>query len=139
MSRRRFPIRIGRRTRPLLLLFGVRGDNAYVDIDGELDARFGVYRLRTPVANLASCQRDGPWRWITAVGVRRSLRHGDVTFAGVHDGGVRIDFRQRVPWGPFRVPAFYVTVEDEAGFTAALRSHGVPERDPGTSQKAAPT
>ena len=33
MLARRFPIRLGKRSRPLLRLFGVRGENAYVDLD----------------------------------------------------------------------------------------------------------
>ena len=38
----RFPIRIGPRSRPLLLLFGVRERNSYVDLsDDALDAHFG--------------------------------------------------------------------------------------------------
>ena len=50
---RRFPIRIGRRSRPLLRLFGVRGDNAYVDLADDVDVRFGFFRVRTPVTNLS--------------------------------------------------------------------------------------
>ena len=42
MTPERFPIRIGRRSRFVLLLFGVRPANAYVDLgDDELDAYFG--------------------------------------------------------------------------------------------------
>jgi hypothetical protein len=126
---RRFPIRVGRRSRPFLLLFGVRGDNAYVDLDGELDARFGFFRVRTPVTNITSWAIEGPWPWITAIGVRRSVRHGDVTFGGNHKGGVRLDFRQPVSLGPARVPALYVTVEDLEGFAAAVAAHGIPGDD----------
>ena len=50
----RFPIRVGRRSWPVLMFFGVRQDNAWVDLDGDLDVRFGWYRFRTPVSNLAS-------------------------------------------------------------------------------------
>ena len=121
----RFPIRVGRRSRPLLLLFGVRGGNAYVDLDGELDARFGFFSVRTPVSNIASWRIEGPWLWITAIGVRMSIRHRDVTFGGTNRGGVRIDFKERVRLGFLGIPALYVTVEDLEGLTLALVEHGI--------------
>lgn len=129
MPHRRFPIRIGRRSRPLLRLFGVRDGNAYIDLDSELDARFGVYRVTTPVSNIASWRIEGPWLWITAIGVRTSIRHRDVTFGGSHRGGVRVDFKERVPFGFLRIPALYVTVEDLEGLAAALAALGIPGED----------
>ena len=130
MTATRFPVRLGQRSRPLLrLLFGVRADNAYVDLDDDLDARFGRFRVRTPVANVASWRIEGPWRWITAIGVRRSVRHGDLTFGGNHAGGVRIDFRERVRMSPFWIPALYVTVDDLDGLAAALATRGIPGED----------
>ena len=129
MPTQRFPIRLGRRSRPLLRLFGVRADNAYVDLDGELDARFGFYRVHTRLSNIASWRIEGPWAWITAIGVRTSLRHRDVTFGGSHRGGVRMDFKERVRFGLLRIPALYVTVEDLEGLAAALSGRGIPGED----------
>jgi hypothetical protein len=126
---RRFPFRVGRRSRPFLLLFGVRGDNAYVDLNDALDARFGFLRLRTPVSNITSWSIEGPWLWIMAIGVRRSVRHGDITFGGSHHGGVRVNFHDRPRLGPFRPPALYMTVEDLEGFAAALTALGLPGKD----------
>lgn len=125
----RFPIRLGRRSRLVLLLFGVRPHNAYVDLGDELVARFGFFRVRTPVQNLASWRIEGPWRWITAIGVRRSIRHDDVTFGGTHMGGVRIDFREPVHAMRMRIPALYVTVDDLEGFATALEARGLPGVD----------
>jgi len=129
MLARRFPIRLGKRSRPLLRLFGVRGENAYVDLDDQLDAHFGFFCVRTPVTNIASWRIEGPWLWITAIGVRTGLRHRDVTFGGSHRGGVRVDFKERVPFGLLRIPALYVTVEDLEGFAAALAEHGIAGED----------
>jgi hypothetical protein len=129
MEHRRFPIRIGRRSRPLLRLFGVRNGNAFVDLDGELDARFGFFRVSTPLSNIASWRIEGPWLWITAIGVRTSIRHRDVTFGGSHRGGVRVEFKERVRFGFLRIPALYVTVEDLEGLTAALNALGIPGED----------
>jgi hypothetical protein len=127
MSTQRFPIRLGRRSRPLLRLFGVGGpDDAWVELgDDSLEARFGRFRAATPLSNIAGWRIEGPWLWITAIGVRMSVRHGDITFGGSHRGGVRLDFRERVRVGPFRVPGLYVTVDDLQGFAAALTERGM--------------
>jgi hypothetical protein len=134
MTSQRFPIRVGWRSRPLLRLYGVRDGNAYVDLGGDLDAHFGRFRLRTPVANIASWRIEGPWRWITAIGVRISIRHRDVTFGGTARGGVRVDFRERVRFGFLRIPALYVTVDDLEGFGAALTARGIPGDDARTAR-----
>lgn len=135
MTTTRFPFRLGPRSLPVLRLFGVRGvENAYVDLDdATFSARFGRFEVTTPVANLVSWRIEGPWRWITAIGVRRSVRHGDLTFGGSPRGGVRVDFRDRPRVGPFQIPALYVTVEDLDGLGAALTAHGVPGEDARTT------
>lgn len=127
----RFPFRLGRRSRPIIRLFGVRdADDAYVRLeDGRFTARFGRFELDTPLSNIVSWRIEGPWRWITAIGVRRSIRHGDITFGGSHRGGVRVDFRERPELWRFRPPALYVTVEDPEGLAAALRDRGIPGED----------
>ena len=129
MTAQRFPIRVGRKSRLLLRLFGVRDDNAYVDLDGELDARFGFYRVRTPLSNVASWRIDGPWLWLTAIGVRTSLRHHDVTFGGSPRGGVRVDFKEPVEFAFYHIPALYLTVDDLEGLAAELVERGIPGED----------
>jgi hypothetical protein len=126
-----FPIELGRRSRPLLrILFGVTPENAYVDLGDDLDARFGYGRIRTPLTNVASWRIEGPWPWITAIGIRRGIRDGVFTFAGTPKGAVRLDFRERVPTlRLFRTPALYVTVQDVEGFAAALSERGIPGED----------
>jgi hypothetical protein len=129
VSNVRFPIRLGARSRPLLRLFGARPENAWVELGEEFEARFGRFRVRTPVDNIVAWRIEGPWRWITAIGVRRSIRHGDVTFGGNHRGGVRVDFREPVRLARLHVPALYVTVEDLEGLAAALAGRGIPGED----------
>ncbi len=129
MTSRHFPFRVGERSRPLLRLFGVRPGNAFVDVNGDFDAHFGRFRIRTPLANIVSWRIEGPWRWITAIGVRMSIRHRDLTFGGSPRGGVRVDFRTPVDMGRIRVPALYVTVEDLEGLAAALTERGIPGED----------
>jgi hypothetical protein len=124
----RFPIRLGPRSRPLLrLLFGAREANSYVElVDGRLNARFGRFSLSTPLANVAGWRIEGPWLWLTAIGVRTSIRHRDVTLGGNHRGGVRMDFREPVAFWFYHVTALYATVEDMDGLGAALSARGVP-------------
>ena len=129
MAQLRFPIRIGQRSRGFIRLWTARPESAYVDVNDELDVHFGRLRLQTPIANIASWRIEGPFRWITAIGVRRSVRHGDVSFAGSPHGGVRIDFKERVPWGFMRVPAIYVGVDDLEGLAAELARRGIAGTD----------
>lgn len=129
MAPLRFPIRIGQRSRGVVRFWTARPESAFVDLDDELDVHFGRFRLQTPVANIASWRIEGPFRWIMAIGVRRSFRHGDVSFAGSPHGGVRIDFKQGVPWGILDVPAIYVGVDDLEALAAELARRGIAGTD----------
>ena len=139
MSTQRFPIRLGRRSRPFLRIFGVRGvKNAYAELDGDdLVTRFGFGEVRVPIANISHWRIEGPWRWITAIGIRMSVRHRDLSFAGSPRGGVRLDFRDRVRFGLFRIPALYLGVEDLEGLAAALTALGIEGVDARSGRTAA--
>ena len=111
----------------VLWLFGVHGaEDAWVDLDDDsLTATFGRFSATSPIGNIASWQIEGPWKWITAIGVRRSFRHADITFGGSPVGGVRLDFREPIKVGPIPTPALYLTVEDLEGLGEALAAHGI--------------
>jgi hypothetical protein len=127
----RFPIRLGARSRPLLRLFGVRRQaDAYLDVGPEgIDARFGAGHASTPLSNIVSWRIEGPWHWITAIGIRMSVRHRDLSFGGSPHGGVRLDFREPIRVGPLRPPALYASVDDLEGCAAALAALGIPGED----------
>lgn len=131
MTTRRFAYRVGRRSWPVLRLFGVGGpDDGWVDLDETtLTARFGWATATTPVANIARWRIEGPWRWITAIGIRRSIRHRDLTFGGSPHGGVRLDFHQPIRVVHLGTPALYLTVDDLDGLAAALAARGIPGED----------
>jgi hypothetical protein len=133
MPLRRFQIRVGPRSRLLLRLWGVKAGLAYVDVpekpDGQLEARFGRVRFSTPLSNIDRWRIEGPFHWIKAIGIRRSISHADVSFAGAAHGGVRMDFREPVRWSIFRVPALYIGADDLDGLAAALRERGIPGED----------
>lgn len=138
VATQRFPIRIGRRSRLLLrLVFGVTADSAWADVGEDLlVARFGRFEFRTELSNIARWRIEGPFRWITAIGVRRSIRHGDVSFAGSPHGGVRMDFHEPVRWTAFDVPAFYVGADDLEAFAAALAGAGIDGEDARTTARS---
>jgi len=131
MAGQRFPIRIGARSALLLrILFGATPETAWAAVDDDtVSARFGRFSFTTPLANVAGWRIEGPWLWITAIGVRMSIRHRDVSFAGSPRGGVRLNFRQPIKWTLFRVPAFYVGTDDLEGFAAAIAGAGIPGED----------
>ena len=133
MAAQRFPIRIGRRSRWVVRLWTATPETSHVDLGEDRTAcstsTSADSGSTTPIANLASWRIEGPFLWITAIGVRRSVRHGDVSFAGSPHGGVRIDFKERVPFGFLRVPAIYVGVDDLEGLAAELARRGIDGTD----------
>lgn len=126
---RRFPIRIEPRYAWILRIFGATPERSYVDLGETLDARFGWSRITTPTSNCVRWSIEGPWLALTALGVRMSIRHRDITFGGTPRGGVRVDFRTPARLGILRPPAVYLTVEDLEGFAAALTELGIPGED----------
>jgi hypothetical protein len=134
VSTQRFPIRVGRKSRiPLRVFFGVTPENAWVELgdapDGIVHVSFGRFGFETRLDNVVSWRIEGPWLWITAIGVRTSLRHRDVSFDGSPHGGVRLDFGTPVRWAFFHVPAIYVSADDLDALAAALQSRGIPGAD----------
>ncbi len=131
MTTATYPLRLGPRQRWLLLPFGVRPGNAWVRLeDHRLVARFGFFRFQTPLDNVVRWEISGPYRWFMALGVRRSVRGGDVTFGSSTHGGVRLDFREPVRFARFLKPrALYLTVDDLDGFAAELARREIPGAD----------
>lgn len=131
MTAERFPIRVGARSRGLVrVLFGATPETAWAELtETELVARFGRFEFRTELANIERWRIEGPFRWITAIGVRMSVRQPDLSFAGSPHGGVRIDLHRPVRWGPRAMTAFYVGADDLDAFAAALAAHGIPGED----------
>ena len=127
----RYPIRIGSRSRLFLrIAFGVTTERAYAELrDDVFHVRFGRFSFTAPLASVTRWRIEGPWRWVTAIGVRMNPMKRDASFCGSPRGGVRLDFEPRVPWGPLRILTAYVGVEDLEGFAAAIAARGVPGED----------
>jgi hypothetical protein len=121
------------------LFFGVRPDSARLTVSGDrLSARFGPWRVDTPLANVAGAELTGPYWWPRIIGpARLSLKDRGLAFATTDRQGVCISFRQPVtgldPLGIVRHPGLTVTVADAPALVevlehAARRSHEAAER-----------
>jgi hypothetical protein len=104
--------------RLLARAFGVTPATAWVDVgDRSLAARFGPWRVSTPLANISDVAATGPYAfWKTAGPARLAVTDRGLTFATNGDRGVLISFHTPVrgldPLGVLRHPELTVTVAD---------------------------
>jgi hypothetical protein len=110
-------------------LFGVTPSTAWVEVgDTELDAHFGRWRVRTPLANISEVAVTGPYRFLkTAGSARLAITDRGLTFATNGDRGVRISFtnpvRGMIKSDLLLHPELTVTVADVDGLAELLRRH----------------
>ena len=93
-----------------------------------LRARFGPWRVTTPLANISSVAVTGPYAFLKTAGpARLAITDRGLTFATNGERGVLISFRAPVrgldPLGVLRHPELTVTVADVDGLTERLRAH----------------
>ncbi len=121
-----FPFEFDPRYLRLARLFGVTPERAWVEVaDGQLEARYGPWRLRTPLANVVAADVTGPYAfWKTAGPARLAITDRGLTFASNGRRGVRLSFREPVAgidrFGLIRHPELTVTVRDVDGLVEAL-------------------
>lgn len=125
----RFDFRFTRLYRLTALPLGIMPSTTYVDVgdgeQGELRVRFGPWSLRTPLANIASAQRSGPYTFPKTAGPPHlSFTDRGVTFATNGDAGVCVQLHEPVPGidptGRLKHPGVTMTVRDVAGLLALL-------------------
>jgi len=122
----RFPFRFDPTYRRLARLFGVTPARAWIDLgDDELEARYGPWRLQTPIGNIADAEVTGPYSFFKTVGpARLGITDRGLTFASNRDRGVCITFDSPVPgidpFGRIRHPELTVTVLDIDGLMKKL-------------------
>ena len=98
--------------------FGISPTSAFVDVgDVELDARFGPWRVSTPLANITNVAVTGPYAFLKTAGpARLAITDRGLTFATNGDRGVLISFGTPVrgldPLGILRHPELTVTVAE---------------------------
>jgi hypothetical protein len=112
--------------------FGVTPDKAWVDVgEDSFEARFGPWRVQTPMANITDVAVTGPYRFAKTAGpARLAITDRGLTFASNGRRGVRISFRTPVrgldPLGILRHPELTVTVSDVDELAALLAGRDPP-------------
>ena len=112
----------------MALLFGVTPSRTGVEVeDSRFVARYGFWRLETPLDNIAGSETSGPYRiWTTIGPAHLSLVDRGLTFASNRRRGLCITFKEPVPGleptGRLRHPGLTVTVADVDGLARALAS-----------------
>jgi hypothetical protein len=116
MDAERFAFAFDPTYRRLSRLFGVTPQSAWVEVGGDLlKARFGPWRVTTPLDNITGAEVTGPYALLKTAGpARLAITDRGLTFATNGHRGVRIDFRTPVPGlDPLRLikhPELTVTV-----------------------------
>ena len=125
MQTERFAFEFDPRYRTVLSLLGTTPARAWVEIAaGGFEARFGLWCLRTTVANISSMKETGPYTALRAIGPRISLADRGLSFGSTIRGGVCMLFHRAVPGretlGLVKHPGLTVTVADPGGLMAAI-------------------
>src|SRR4051795_6576495 len=121
-----FSFRFDPAYRAAALPFGVMPATSSVTVDGGvLTVRFGLSRLRTPLANIVGTEVTGPYSFAKTAGpAHLSFSDRGVTFATNGERGLCMRVREPVraldPTGRLLHPGATVTVDDVDGLAAAL-------------------
>jgi hypothetical protein len=128
----RFAFAFDPRFRLPLAAVGVRPSTCEVVVDDEVfRARYGPWRLETPIGNVEDVSVSRGYRWYRAVGPRGSITDHGATFGTNAWAGTCVRFRE--PVGAllgerrFRHPGLTVTVEDPDALADAIRRRLQPE------------
>lgn len=113
----RFEFAFDDRMRRPLSLLGVRPDTCYALITASrLVVRFGPWRLRSPLENIAGAEATGPYAAWKALGVRVSWADRGLTLGTSAEQGVCIRFHRPIrgvePTGLLRHPGLTLTLAD---------------------------
>jgi hypothetical protein len=128
MDAERFAFAFDPTYRRLSRAFGVTPASAWVEVGGGLlTARFGPWRVTTPLTNVTGAEVTGPYAFMKTAGpARLAITDRGITFATNGHRGVRLDFRTPVPGlDPLRLikhPELTVTVQDYDRLATLLTS-----------------
>ena len=130
MSRaERFTFAFAPAYRPLAQVFGITSSSAWVEVsDDTFEARFGPWRVSTPLGNVAGVAIAGPYAFLKTAGpARLAITDRGLTFATNGDHGVLVTFATAVrgldPLGLLRHPELTVTVADTQRLAMPLSEH----------------
>ncbi|HEY6566830.1 MAG TPA: hypothetical protein VI341_04845 [Actinomycetota bacterium] len=122
---KRFEFRFDPRYRRILWLLGITPSRSWVVIDrGWLDARFGLWRLRTPLVNIECTEVSGPYVAHRAIGPHVSMVDRGLSFGSNIERGVCLRFHEPVTTpttlSVIHHPGLTVTVDDIDALVAAI-------------------
>ena len=122
-----FAFRFDKKFLPMLLALGVHPGNSSVTLtdDDRLVARFGRWKVDTPLTNIDCIEISGPYRWYRAIGLRGSGVDYGITFGTTAAGGVCVTFHEPVSPllpGMKNHPGLTMTVVDTEGLAAAIEA-----------------
>ena len=127
MSGERFEFAFARAYRPAGALFGVRPATAWVEVtESELRARYGPWRVTTPLSNITHVSITGPYHYVKTAGpARLAITDRGLSFTPNGDRGVLICFAEPVrgldPLGVLRHPELTVCVAEPERLVERLR------------------
>ena len=110
-------------------LFGITDQSAVVTVGAtDVEARFGPWTVRTPLAKVASVSITGPYAFVKTAGpAHLSVSDRGITFATNSRRGVCLEFRRPVrgiePAGVLKHPNLTVTVQDCDALVEQLEVH----------------
>lgn len=110
------------------LVFGVLPATTWAELGPEgLRVRFGPWRLRTRLDNIAGAERSGGFSWVKTAGpAHLSFADRGVTFATNGDDAVCVRFRAPVAaidlTGTIKHPGATLTLSDPQGFLDQLQA-----------------
>lgn len=122
----RFPFRFDPTYLRLARLFRVTPERAWVELGEEaLEVRYGPWRVRTPLSNVAGVEVTGPYSFLKTAGpARLAVTDRGLTFASNGERGACLHFHSPVAGidrhGRIRHPELTVTLLDVDGFVTAL-------------------
>jgi hypothetical protein len=128
MTRERFEFAFARAYRLPGALFGVRPATAWVEVsDTELRARYGPWRVTTPLSNITGVAITGPYAYAKTAGpARLAITDRGLSFTPNGDRGVLICFAEPVsgldPVGVLRHPELTVGVAEPERLVEVLRN-----------------
>lgn len=126
MTDSEYAFRFDTKAADVLRLLTINEDRSWVRVtDDWLDVRFGPWRVRTPLTNVAGAEQSGPLSLWRAFGARLSLADRGLTFGTSTEGGVCVRLHQPVAGLlPVRLrmhPGLTVTVERPQALVTDLR------------------
>jgi hypothetical protein len=126
-----FPFAFDLRYARFLQLLGISPASARVIVtDHTLDARFGWWRVVTPLTNISGTAITGPYQPLKVIGPRLSLADRGLSFGTGTDRGLCVLFHRPIPgiepFGVIRHPGLTMTVTDPERLAGVLAIQGWP-------------